>query len=155
MKSLQHPNIIKLLQVIQTEEEVYMVMEYASGGELINRIHETSGPQEEEARRIFWQIICAIQYLHGQDIIHGHLKLDNILLDEDGTVKICDFGVGTKITPEQKLNRICSTLPDTAPEALLHKRELFAGDIWRLGAILSEIMVGLTPFKEIHPFYLK
>lgn len=64
--------------------------------------------QEEEAR-IFWQIICAIQYFHEQGIVHRDLKLDSVLLDEDGTVKICDFGLGTKITPDQKLKEICST----------------------------------------------
>ncbi|KFO37607.1 Sperm motility kinase 2B [Fukomys damarensis] len=155
MKSLQHPNVIRLLQVIETEEEVCMVMEYVSGGELLHHIRETSGLQEEEARRIFWQIICAIQYLHEQGIVHGDLKSNNILLDEDGTVKICDFGEGTKIAPEQNLNKICSPLPDTAQETLLCRRQLFAGDIWKLGVILYEVMAGLTPFKEIHPFRLK
>ncbi|XP_004629600.1 sperm motility kinase X-like [Octodon degus] len=146
MKSLQHPNIIQLLQVIETKEKVYMVMEYAGGGDLMSYIRDANGIEEEEARRIFWQIICAIQYLHEQGIIHGDLKSDNILLDEDGTVKICDFGMGTKI---------CNTLPDTAPEPLLCQRELFAEDIWRLGIILYEIVVGFTPFKEIHPLHVK
>ncbi|XP_005383856.1 PREDICTED: sperm motility kinase Z-like isoform X1 [Chinchilla lanigera] len=121
----------------------------------MNHIREANGLPEQEARRIFWQIICAIQYLHEQGIIHGDLKSDNILLDEDGTVKICDFGMGTKITPEKKLTKICSTLPDTAPETLLHKKELFAGDIWRLGIILYEMVAGFTPFTEIHPLHLK
>ncbi|XP_035304430.1 sperm motility kinase X-like [Cricetulus griseus] len=152
MKSLQHPNIIKLFQVVQSRDTTYLVMEHASEGDLLRHILELGSLQESEARRLFTQILLAVQYCHENHIAHRDIKANNILLDCRGNAKLCDFGLATKVTPGQKLRNFCGTLLYCAPELFVEKAyDGCAADIWSLGVLLFLMVVGRFPFRDRSP----
>ncbi|XP_028718959.1 sperm motility kinase X-like [Peromyscus leucopus] len=148
MKSLAHPNIIKLLHVVQTRETTYLVMEHASEGDLLHHVLELGALEESKAPRLFTQILHAVKYCHDNLIIHRDIKANNILLDHRGNVKLSDFGLSTKVIPGQKLGDFCGTLHYCAPE--LFGKEAYDGhatDIWSLGMLLFLMVAGHFPFN--------
>nr|XP_034348497.1 sperm motility kinase X-like [Arvicanthis niloticus] len=149
MRSLSHPNIIKLFHVVQRRETTYLVMEYASEGELLDRIIQEGSLEESETRRMFAQIVCAVQYCHDRHIVHRDIKASNILIDCRGNTKLCDFGLAAKVIPGQKLAGFCGTLLYCAPEVLQAKEyEGLPVDIWSLGVLLFFMVSGNLPFPE-------
>ncbi|KAL1770173.1 sperm motility kinase 2B-like, partial [Sigmodon hispidus] len=151
MKMTNHPNIISLLQVIETEKKIYLIMELAEGQQLYQYIRKNGPLQEDEARRIFLQILSAVSYCHELGIIHRDLKPDNIMIDNNGKVKIIDFGLGTQVKPGQKLSFHCGTYSYAAPELFLGG--LYDGpkvDIWTLGVILYFMVAGKIPFAAVN-----
>lgn len=92
MKLLNHPNIVKLFEVIETEKTLYLVMEYINNGEVFEYLVKNGRMKENIARQKFRQIVSAVQYLHSKNIIHRDLKAENLLLDHNLDVKIVDFG---------------------------------------------------------------
>jgi MAP/microtubule affinity-regulating kinase len=92
MKILNHPNIVKLYEVIETEKTLYLVMEYINNGEVFEYLVKNGRMKENIARQKFRQIVSAVQYLHSKNIIHRDLKAENLLLDSNLDVKIVDFG---------------------------------------------------------------
>lgn len=92
MKLLNHPNIVKLFEVIETEKTLYLVMEYINNGEVFEYLVKNGRMKENIARQKFKQIVSAVQYLHSKNIIHRDLKAENLLLDSNMDVKIVDFG---------------------------------------------------------------
>lgn len=92
MKLLNHPNIVKLFEVIETEKTLYLVMEYITKGEVREFIVKKGRMKENVARQMFRQIVSAVQYLHSKNIVHRDLKAENLLLDNNLNVKIVDFG---------------------------------------------------------------
>jgi MAP/microtubule affinity-regulating kinase len=92
MKILNHPNIVKLFEVIETEKTLYLVMEYINNGEVFEYLVKNGRMKENVARQKFRQIVSAVQYLHSKNIIHRDLKAENLLLDSNLDVKIVDFG---------------------------------------------------------------
>ncbi|KAK7806856.1 hypothetical protein U0070_026748 [Myodes glareolus] len=150
MMMVSHPNIISLRQVIECEKRIYLVMELAEGQQLYQYIRQTGHLQEDEARGIFRQIISAVSYFHELGIVHRDLKPDNIMLNENGKVKIIDFGLGTQVKPGQRLNRHCGAYSFGAPELFLGK--LYDGpkiDIWTMGVVLYFMVVGKVPFNAV------
>lgn len=93
LKLTRHPNIIQLYEIIETPKQLYLIMEYADGGELFDYIVNKSKVEEIEAWLIFQQIISGIDYIHKLNIVHRDMKPENLLLENDKTIKIVDFGL--------------------------------------------------------------
>lgn len=93
LKLIRHPSIIQLYEIIETSKELYLIMEYASGGELFDYIVKNLRVKEKEACRFFHQILEGVEYLHKLKIVHRDLKPENLLLDEKKNIKIVDFGL--------------------------------------------------------------
>ncbi|PIK46654.1 5'-AMP-activated protein kinase catalytic subunit alpha-2 [Apostichopus japonicus] len=151
LKLFRHPHIIKLYQVISTPTDIFMVMEFVSGGELFDYIVKHGKIKEFEARRFFQQIISGVDYCHRHMIVHRDLKPENLLLDENLNVKIADFGLSNIMTDGEFLRTSCGSPNYAAPEVISGK--LYAGpevDIWSCGIILYALLCGTLPFDDEH-----
>ncbi|GAB0092332.1 5'-AMP-activated protein kinase catalytic subunit alpha-2 [Sergentomyia squamirostris] len=151
LKLFRHPHIIKLYQVISTPTDIFMIMEYVSGGELFDYIVRHGKLQEHEARRFFQQIISGVDYCHRHMIVHRDLKPENLLLDHNMHVKIADFGLSNMMLDGEFLRTSCGSPNYAAPEVISGK--LYAGpevDIWSCGVILYALLCGTLPFDDEH-----
>uniref|UniRef100_A0A224XM52 non-specific serine/threonine protein kinase n=1 Tax=Panstrongylus lignarius TaxID=156445 RepID=A0A224XM52_9HEMI len=151
LKLFRHPHIIKLYQVISTPTDIFMIMEYVSGGELFDYIVKHGKLKEYEARRFFQQIISGVDYCHRHMIVHRDLKPENLLLDHNLHVKIADFGLSNMMMDGEFLRTSCGSPNYAAPEVISGK--LYAGpevDIWSCGVILYALLCGTLPFDDEH-----
>nr|ALE20551.1 AMPK [Leptinotarsa decemlineata] len=151
LKLFRHPHIIKLYQVISTPTDIFMIMEYVSGGELFDYIVKHGKLHEHEARRFFQQIISGVDYCHRHMIVHRDLKPENLLLDHNMHVKIADFGLSNMMMDGEFLRTSCGSPNYAAPEVISGK--LYAGpevDIWSCGVILYALLCGTLPFDDEH-----
>ncbi|XP_044129629.1 serine/threonine-protein kinase SIK1-like [Bufo gargarizans] len=147
MKRLRHPHIIRLYQVMETKDMIYLVTEYARSGELFDYLTARGRLSEEEARAKFLQILCAVEYCHSQNIVHRDLKTENLLLGDNMEVKLADFGFGNFYMEGRPLNTWCGSPPYAAPEVFQGKE--YEGpllDIWSLGVVLYVLLCGSFPF---------
>ncbi|XP_038212433.1 serine/threonine-protein kinase SIK2 [Zerene cesonia] len=147
MKRLDHPHIIKLYQVMETKNMIYIVSEYASKGEIFDYIARYGRMAEQAARRKFWQILSAVEYCHERRIVHRDLKAENLLLDANMNIKIADFGFSNYYAQGELLATWCGSPPYAAPEVFEGKR--YTGpeiDIWSLGVVLYVLVCGALPF---------
>ncbi|CAG4945451.1 unnamed protein product [Parnassius apollo] len=147
MKRLDHPHIIKLYQVMETKNMIYIVSEYASKGEIFDYIARYGRMAEQAARRKFWQILSAVEYCHERRIVHRDLKAENLLLDANMNIKIADFGFSNYYATGELLATWCGSPPYAAPEVFEGKR--YTGpeiDIWSLGVVLYVLVCGALPF---------
>ena len=103
LKKIRHSNIIRLFEVFQSPKHFLLVMEYADGGDLLQYVKKRQHLDEEAAKRIFKQVVHGIAHCHCRSVLHRDIKLDNILMDEEGGIKICDFGVSRLITKNQSI----------------------------------------------------
>ncbi|BHF72753.1 Calcium-activated potassium channel subunit alpha-1 [Sparganum proliferum] len=147
LQMLDHPNIVRLLEIIENDEVICLVQEYANGGEIFDYLVAHGKMREREARAKFRQLVSAIHYCHSKNIVHRDLKAENILLDSNLNVKVADFGLANTFRPDEKLSTFCGSPPYAAPELFLGIRYYGPGvDIWSLGVILFTLVVGHLPF---------
>ena len=162
MKALSYSNnIVKILESYETKKHICIVMEYICAGDLLSYIKKRSKLTEPVAKFIFRQIILALQYIHNHNIVHRDIKLDNILIDLDNNIKICDFGVSKIIKNNESMIEQCGTPAYIAPEILLNRGyEGFGVDIWSAGVVLYAMLSGTVPFKgnnikDLHDLIIK
>ncbi|XP_029794702.1 serine/threonine-protein kinase SIK1 [Suricata suricatta] len=147
MKLLNHPHIIKLYQVMETKDMLYIVTEFAKNGEMFDYLTSNGHLSENEARKKFWQILSAVEHCHSHHIVHRDLKTENLLLDGSMDIKLADFGFGNFYKSGEPLSTWCGSPPYAAPEVFEGKE--YEGpqlDIWSLGVVLYVLVCGALPF---------
>lgn len=150
-RSLKHPNIIRFKEVLLTPTHLAIVMEYAAGGELFERICNAGKFSENEARFFFQQLISGVSYCHSMEVCHRDLKLENTLLDGNTAprVKICDFGYSKSAVLHSQPKSAVGTPAYIAPEVLSRKEyDGKLADVWSCGVTLYVMLVGLYPFGD-------
>jgi len=149
LKRVDHPSIIGLLEIHETQEKLYLVMELVTGGELFDKIVEKGSYSEADAATVVRQIVSAVQYLHGIGIVHRDLKPENLLLRKVGdhlSVSITDFGLSKIVGQQTMMMTACGTPSYVAPE-VLHATGYGEGvDMWSIGVITYILLCGFPPF---------
>ncbi|KAI6222345.1 Protein kinase domain-containing protein [Aphelenchoides fujianensis] len=155
LKKIRHPHIIRLYQVMESTNMIYLVTEYAKKGEMFDYIARRKKLSEDEAREKFWQILSGVDYLHSNGIVHRDLKAENLLLDNDMNIKIADFGF-SNFYGNENLNTFCGSPPYGAPEIFTGKD--YVGpevDVWSLGVVLYVLVCGVLPFEGCNLQHLR
>ncbi|KAM5556826.1 CBL-interacting protein kinase 10 [Rosa sericea] len=151
MRLLKHPNIVQLYEVMASKAKIYLVMEYAKGGELFQKIKK-GRLKEEVAWNYFQQLITAVDFCHKRGVYHRDLKPENLLLDENGVLKVSDFGLSALAESKREdglLHTNCGTPSYVAPEVIRCRAYDGAkADIWSCGVILFALMAGYLPFHD-------
>lgn len=148
MSQINHPSIVKLYEIFQTEKYFFLVMEYMDQGDLLQKIKDEGKYDEEEFLTVFRQVVSGLLYLHQNKILHRDIKLDNILLDSKAGAKICDFGISRFVNSDELLFEYLGTPAYLAPEIIREKGYSgFGVDVWSLGIMSFISMTGLVPFK--------
>ncbi|KAK8961207.1 CBL-interacting serine/threonine-protein kinase 11 [Platanthera guangdongensis] len=152
VRRLRHPNIIRLHEILASRSKIYFILDLVKGGDLFARLLRTGRLPDDLCRRYFRQLISAVGYSHSRGVFHRDLKLENLLLDENGDLKISDFGlsaVASQIQSDGLFHTLCGTPAYVAPEILAKKGYHPAGvDIWASGVILFVLAVGYLPFND-------
>ncbi|KAG0326813.1 hypothetical protein BG000_001226 [Podila horticola] len=149
MKLVNHPHVIRLYDVYETEQELFLVMEYVSGGELFEYLVNKGRLDESEALRFFQQIIVGLAFCHKRKICHRDLKPENLLLDQQMNVKIADFGMASLQKTGRLLETSCGSPHYASPEVVTGmKYDGSASDIWSCGIILYALLTGHLPFDD-------
>jgi len=157
LQKISHPFIVKLNYAFQTEDKLYMVLDYVNGGELFFHLKKEGKFSEERVRLYSAEIALALGHLHGLGIVYRDLKPENILIDSEGHICITDFGLSKEITPEEGTHTFCGTPEYLAPEVLKGQGHGCAVDWWSLGTLIYEMLTGLPPFysQNINIMYQK
>ncbi|CAG9797582.1 unnamed protein product [Chironomus riparius] len=177
VRFLKHDNIIKYYQSIETSHRLYIIMQNAEHGSILDLIHKQKRIPESRACSIFNQIIAAVEYCHSQGVVHRDIKCENILFDSNYTVKLIDFGFAKSMNPvlktagEEKLEALiaqkspskakkensnlsetyCGSYAYASPEILRGvPYDPFASDIWAMGCVLYTMVHGRLPFDDRH-----
>ncbi|CDW72434.1 protein kinase domain containing protein [Stylonychia lemnae] len=162
LQKTRHDNLVRLYDSFETNKHIVFVMELCAGGDLLNYVRKRRKLKENIAKYVFKQVVDGLHYCHSKGIVHRDMKLDNLLFDEQGVVKICDFGVSKLLSSSQEImTEQCGTPAYIAPEILKDKGyKGFGVDIWSLGVCLYAMLFGTVPFKannmsELHQLILK
>ncbi|KRZ69704.1 Aurora kinase A [Trichinella papuae] len=145
---LKHPNILRLHGYFHDDLRVVLILEYASKGELYAMLREEQKFSEERSANYMRQLVSAVSYMHSQSVIHRDIKPENILVDSRGLLKLADFGWAVDLSNVASSRRrtVCGTLDYLPPEMICHGSHDEKVDIWALGVLLYEFLVGDPPF---------
>ncbi|KAI6119103.1 Pkinase-domain-containing protein [Pisolithus croceorrhizus] len=152
LRTLKHPNIVRLYDVIETDKYIGIILEYASGGELFDHILAHRYLKEKDAAKLFSQLISGVWYIHQKKIVHRDLKLENLLLDRHRNVIITDFGFANRFEhrADDLMQTSCGSPCYAAPELVISEG-LYVGsavDVWSCGVILYAMLAGYLPFDD-------
>ncbi|OMJ81088.1 hypothetical protein SteCoe_18499 [Stentor coeruleus] len=152
LKTLNHPNIIKYYQTDLDihNNEISIIIEYASNGNLQTFVSEFKPLSHKVLQRFTREILMALSYMHGKGIIHRDLKCSNILIAEDSSIKLSDFGLSKLIESDDKVLEIAGTLYWMPPEMFTNRGYSFAADVWSLGCTVVEMMTGSPPWANTY-----
>ena len=131
MKNLRHNSIVKILETLETENYILIIMENISGGDLLSFVKKRTKLNEKTSRIIFKQLINSLKFIHSKGIIYRDIKLDNILIDLNNNIKICDFGVGKNYKKNEKLKDQCGTSTYIALEILNNEEGFICNVKWK------------------------
>ncbi|KAI9189420.1 hypothetical protein H9P43_000853 [Blastocladiella emersonii ATCC 22665] len=145
--NLRHPNILRLYGYFYDSKRVYLILEYASKGELYKLLKEEGTFDVVAAARYTAQLANALLYLHFKNVIHRDMKPENILLTANGTIKLSDFGWSVH-APNSRRTTLCGTMDYLSPEVAESRPHDAAVDRWSLGILLYEFLTGMPPFEE-------
>lgn len=151
MWRLKHPHIVHLYDILYAKDAVYLIMEIVGGGELFDFVLQKERLSEHEARKLFREIVSAVDYMHRSGVVHRDIKLENILLDNTGCTKLIDLGLGNFFGHGNTLSTFCGSPDYCAPE--LWQAKSYNGpevDIWSLGVVLFIMTTGFAPFNDSH-----
>lgn len=151
LKSVNHPNIIQLKEIFETDTMLYIVTEVVTGGELFDRIVEKGSYSERDAALLIKKLVLSLEYLHGKNIVHRDLKPENLLLkspDDDTEIKLADFGLSKVLGTEVMMQTACGTPGYVAPEILQTSDTGYGKevDMWSVGVIAYILLCGFPPF---------
>ena len=151
MYNVNHPYSVKLVNHFEDNDKLYLIMELASNGNLYNLIQNTKKDKVknlELIKKLIIQTVEIIKYLHSLNIIYRDIKPENLLLDKDYNIKLCDYGWATYITPGKYLTVYCGTPEYVSPEMLKKYPYNEKVDIWALGVLIFELVFGYAPFAS-------
>ncbi|KAG9263696.1 hormonally up-regulated neu tumor-associated kinase [Astyanax mexicanus] len=154
---IRHPNITQLLDILETENSYYLVMELCPGGNLMNYIYEKKRLDEREAQKYIRQLVMAVEHLHRAGVVHRDLKIENLLLDEEDNIKLIDFGLSNCagiLGYSEPFSTQCGSPAYAAPELLSRKKYGPKVDVWSIGVNMYAMLTGTLPFT-VEPFSLK
>jgi serine/threonine protein kinase len=150
LSSIKHPFIVNLYRSFQDEKYLFMIMEYVIGGELFSHLRRAGRFNNEVTRFYAAEIVLALEYLHSLNIVYRDLKPENLLIDQQGHIKITDFGFSKRV--EDRTWTLCGTPEYLAPEIIQSKGHGKAVDWWALGILIFEMLAGYPPFFDDNPF---
>ncbi|XP_071798913.1 testis-specific serine/threonine-protein kinase 3-like [Asterias amurensis] len=149
LKTIKHPNVIRCHEIVDVGPKVYITMELAGHGDLLEYIKLRGALAEGKARDFFGQVVSGMTYLHNKNIVHRDLKCENLLLDGSNKIKITDFGFSRKILKSDLSKTFCGSAAYAAPEILQGKPyQAFLYDIWSMGIILYIMVCGSMPYDD-------
>ncbi|CAN0166149.1 unnamed protein product, partial [Ectocarpus fasciculatus] len=144
------PNIVRCYGYFYDEKRIFIVMEYARKGELYRTMKAQPGGRftESVSARYIFQLVRALQYLHGLNVIHRDIKPENLLLDKAGNLRLCDFGWSIEVADYDTRQTICGTQDYLAPEMLMERPYTTSVDLWAAGVVTYEFLLGHSPFRS-------
>ncbi|KAF2265869.1 kinase-like protein [Lojkania enalia] len=156
LRGLRHPNIVQLLEMVETERHIGIVTQYCSGERLEDVFRRHRYLKDPTARPIFGQLIGGISYLHKKGIVHFNITPTNVLIGYDERVLICGFGSANTFDPSSENHDVLNkestlfeiSIPYTAPEVVLANKFNSMADIWSCGVVLYKLLAGSIPFEE-------
>jgi len=152
MKKLKHDHILPLIEVFESKDSIFLVLELVTGGELFDKIVERGNYSEKDASNIVRQILGAVSYLHTQGVVHRDLKPENLLCteteDHNIHIYVADFGLSRVFQDREQLNTYCGSPEYVAPEVLACVPYEKAVDLWSVGVITYILLTGFLPFYD-------
>eukprot|EP01061_Rhynchopus_euleeides_P046036 TRINITY_DN8584_c2_g1_i1.p1 TRINITY_DN8584_c2_g1~~TRINITY_DN8584_c2_g1_i1.p1 ORF type:complete len:287 (+),score=97.19 TRINITY_DN8584_c2_g1_i1:43-861(+) len=148
MRLLDHPNIIRMIDVLQTNTHLFVVTELLEGGQLYEHVTQHATLSDAEVFRFFYQLITGLAFMHSQNICHRNIKLENMLLDGAGNLKIADLEIASAIPRGRYLETACGSPHYACPEIVGNKAYLgTAADVWSAGVLLYGLATNSLPFN--------